>query len=76
MWVPQLYGELIEQKVTERGFELVESDTELWDDENTEGDEEGEGEGGGEIPSDASHASWEVSHFVTFFLTWGCDLSQ
>lgn len=65
VWVPQLYGELIEVKVTERGFELVESDTELWDDENAEGDEEGDETGGSELQCDASHSSWEVSFFLS-----------
>lgn len=32
-WVPELYGELGD--VTQRGYTLVDSDTELWDDEVT-----------------------------------------
>lgn len=58
VWVPHLYGELDEEKVTEQGFELVESDTELWDDENVE--EDGTGTGDGD-PDDLSRPSWEVS---------------
>ncbi|XP_039295641.1 nuclear receptor coactivator 7 isoform X3 [Nilaparvata lugens] len=42
LWVPHLYGDLVEEKVHERGYELVESDTELW-----ESDECGQGGGGG-----------------------------
>lgn len=26
-WVPHLYGELDEEKITERGFELIQNDT-------------------------------------------------
>ncbi|XP_030749606.1 oxidation resistance protein 1 isoform X3 [Sitophilus oryzae] len=34
-WVPHLYGELDEDKVKERGFVLVDIDTELWSEETT-----------------------------------------
>nr|CAH7760990.1 unnamed protein product [Callosobruchus chinensis] len=34
-WVPHLYGELDEEKIKERGFQLVEMDTELWSEEPT-----------------------------------------
>lgn len=44
--------------MTEQGFELVESDTELWDDENVE--EDGTGTGDGDT-DDLARPSWEVS---------------
>nr|CAD7262084.1 unnamed protein product [Timema shepardi] len=33
LWVPHLYGDLDDMDPKSRGFELVESDTELWEDE-------------------------------------------
>ncbi|XP_025419082.1 oxidation resistance protein 1 isoform X3 [Sipha flava] len=35
LWVPHLYGDLDEEIVACRGFELVESDTELWEEAET-----------------------------------------
>ncbi|XP_050541418.1 oxidation resistance protein 1 isoform X4 [Daktulosphaira vitifoliae] len=35
LWVPHLYGDLDEEVVACRGFELVESDTELWEEPET-----------------------------------------
>jgi len=61
VWVPQIYGPLVEADVTSRGFELVESDTELWDEETTEDD--GDSVRGDGEPGDLSGTSWEVSFF-------------
>ncbi|KAL1140125.1 hypothetical protein AAG570_000057, partial [Ranatra chinensis] len=54
-WVGHLYGDLDEEVVTARGFELVDSDTELWDSED--------GGSGARRPSDTdiTRESWEVS---------------
>ncbi|XP_067014093.2 oxidation resistance protein 1 isoform X2 [Anabrus simplex] len=64
VWVPHLYGELEELEVKARGYELVESDTELWEDESGDGngkDRERSGSGGeeGEL-GDLTRESWEV----------------
>lgn len=69
--MPKLYGELKEDDVTARGFELVESDTELWDEDNVEEDGTSTGE---EDPNDLSRPSWEVSLFP-FPLTLHCSIS-
>ncbi|XP_047107713.1 nuclear receptor coactivator 7 isoform X7 [Schistocerca piceifrons] len=37
LWIPHLYGDLEEIDFKSRGYELVESDTELWDDEVGDG---------------------------------------
>lgn len=65
LWVPLLYGDLDEEIVTCRGFELVESDTELWEEAETPpGDtsekklERSESEAG-----DLTRESWEVNFF-------------
>lgn len=57
-WVPHLYGELDEQKVKERGFTLVEMDTELWSEEPTPSASR-HGSQDGEI-SELTKESWEV----------------
>ncbi|GFG28324.1 hypothetical protein Cfor_09077, partial [Coptotermes formosanus] len=44
LWVPHLYGELEEMDPKSRGYELVESDTELWEDESGESGSGGKGE--------------------------------
>jgi len=65
LWVPLLYGDLDEEIVACRGFELVESDTELWEEAETPpGDtdtsdkklDRNESEAG-----DLTRESWEVS---------------
>ncbi|KAG5888498.1 hypothetical protein JTB14_015743 [Gonioctena quinquepunctata] len=57
-WVPHLYGEVDEDKVKERGFDLVEMDTELWSDEPTPSASR-HGSQDGEI-SEITKESWEV----------------
>lgn len=58
LWVPHLYGELCPEDVKAKGFELVESDTELWDDEpSTQGSRHASQDG--EI-SELTRESWEV----------------
>ncbi|XP_044743492.1 oxidation resistance protein 1 isoform X3 [Chrysoperla carnea] len=37
LWVPQRYGELTDDEIRSRGFDPVESDTELWDDDSPTG---------------------------------------
>lgn len=60
--MPQRYGELTDDEIRSRGFDPVESDTELWDDDSPTGrsgstsrnasqDQEGE----------LARESWEVS---------------
>lgn len=66
LWVPQLYGDLDETTVTDRGYELVDSDTELW-----EGDESGnksERRGSDDL-GDLTKESWEVCVFI-FLARW------
>lgn len=61
LWVPHLYGELCPEEVRAKGFEFVESDTELWDDDGA-----GTAHGSrhhsqdGEI-AELTRESWEVS---------------
>lgn len=63
LWVPHLYGDLDEEVVAGRGFELVESDTELWEEPETPPGADGndkkldrhESEAG-----DLTRESWEV----------------
>lgn len=70
LWVPLLYGDLDEEIVACRGFELVESDTELWEEAETPpGDtcdkklDRNESEAG-----DLTRESWEVILFLSYFL--------
>ncbi|XP_034232554.1 oxidation resistance protein 1 isoform X4 [Thrips palmi] len=62
LWIPHLYGDLEEMDYKSRGYELVESDTELWDDEPGS---ESQGEGGrrgsdeGEL-GELTRESWEM----------------
>ncbi|XP_049822530.1 nuclear receptor coactivator 7 isoform X4 [Aethina tumida] len=58
-WVPHLYGELNEEHVKERGFSLVEMDTELWSEEPTPSASR-HGSQDGEITTDITKESWEV----------------
>lgn len=60
LWVPQLYGELCEDEVKAKGFELVESDTELWDDDVTGAQGSRHSSQDGEI-SELTKESWEVN---------------
>ncbi|KDR11626.1 Oxidation resistance protein 1, partial [Zootermopsis nevadensis] len=63
LWVPHLYGELEEMDPKSRGYELVESDTELWEDEAGEsgpgGKDERRESDEGEL-SELTRESWEV----------------
>ncbi|XP_049822531.1 oxidation resistance protein 1 isoform X5 [Aethina tumida] len=58
-WVPHLYGELNEEHVKERGFSLVEMDTELWSEEPTPSASR-HGSQDGEITTDITKESWEL----------------
>lgn len=61
IWVSHLYGDLDEDLVMERGYELVNSDTELWDDEEGNGeDEKKRSIGSTDDLSDLTRESWEV----------------
>lgn len=69
LWVPHLYGDLDEEIVACRGFELVESDTELWEEAETPpGDnsekklDRHESEAG-----DLTRESWEVNCLCIIF---------
>ncbi|XP_069702256.1 oxidation resistance protein 1 isoform X4 [Periplaneta americana] len=63
LWVPHLYGELEDMDPKSRGYELVESDTELWEDESGDsgpgGKDERRASGEGEI-TELTRESWEV----------------
>lgn len=59
LWVPHLYGELCPDEVKAKGFELVESDTELWDDDPSTAHEGRHPSQDGEI-SELTRESWEV----------------
>ncbi|XP_052121318.1 uncharacterized protein LOC113203066 isoform X4 [Frankliniella occidentalis] len=62
LWIPHLYGDLEDMDYKARGYELVESDTELWDEEPGS---ESQGEGGrrgsdeGEL-AEMTRESWEL----------------
>ena len=64
LWVPHLYGELEDMDPKSRGYELVESDTEIWEDEAGEPGQGGKDE---RRPSEEreltelTRESWEVS---------------
>lgn len=63
LWVPHLYGELEEMDPKSRGYELVESDTELWEDESGESGPGGKGERRASDDTDLTELkrdSWEV----------------
>lgn len=67
LWVPHLYGDLVEETVRERGYELVDSDTELW--ENEDGNGKGgseERQGSDDEVGDLTRESWEVSQLFVF----------
>lgn len=64
-----MYGDLDEEIVTERGYELVNSDTELWDDEEGNGeDEKKRCRGSTDDISDLTRESWEVSYQIGFII--------
>jgi hypothetical protein len=71
LWVPQLYGELEDMDPAERGFELVDSDTELWADDEPDVSRSkgnsGSTSSAGEIAGELTRESWEVSvnHAIT-----------
>jgi hypothetical protein len=68
LWVPHLYGELEDMDPMSRGYELVESDTELWEDETGEcgpaGRDERRASDEGEL-TELTRESWEVSNVTT-----------
>lgn len=72
--MPQLYGELCPDDVKAKGFELVESDTELWDDESTGQQGSRHSSQDGEI-SELTRESWEVGCYflLIFFSMVTCD---
>ncbi|CAH1133819.1 unnamed protein product [Ceutorhynchus assimilis] len=57
-WVPQLYGELDEEKIKERNFILVDLDTELWSEEPTPSSSR-HGSQGEEL-AELTKESWEL----------------
>ncbi|KAL3282082.1 hypothetical protein HHI36_005281 [Cryptolaemus montrouzieri] len=57
-WVPDIYGELNEEQIKDRGYSLVEMDTELWSDEPTPSNSRHNSQDG-DI-SDITKESWEV----------------
>lgn len=62
VWVPHLYGDLNEVTVADRGYELVDSDTELW--ETEEGNKQDGRRGSDDDLGELTRESWEVSlHF-------------
>lgn len=65
--VPHLYGELCPEEVKARGFELVESDTELWEDDSSGQQGSRHSSQDGEI-SELTRESWEVSHSHYFLI--------
>jgi hypothetical protein len=71
LWVPHLYGELEETDPKSRGYELVESDTELWEDEVGEsgpaGKDERRASDEGEL-TELTRESWEVSNVTIMFI--------
>lgn len=78
LWVAHLYGPLDVDQVSSRGYELVESDTELWEDESptgTDKDKEKDKSGTPSELADLTRESWEVRfdassifYFFLFFL--------
>jgi hypothetical protein len=64
LWVPHLYGELDDKEVTKMGFELVDSDTELWEEDEGDDRDHAGGKSGGSTSSEIgelTRESWEVS---------------
>lgn len=59
-WVKHLYGELDEEQIKARGFELIQEDTE-WTKSGTTKAGMGGGSQDGEEISDLTRESWEVS---------------
>ncbi|XP_045471483.1 nuclear receptor coactivator 7 isoform X3 [Harmonia axyridis] len=57
-WVPDIYGELNEEQIKERGYSLVEMDTELWSDDPTPSNSRHNSQDG-DI-SELTKDSWEV----------------
>lgn len=71
LWVPHLYGELEEMDPKSRGYELVESDTELWEDESGESGPGGKDErrASDELElTELTRESWEVSNATVIIL--------
>ncbi|XP_046667905.1 nuclear receptor coactivator 7 isoform X9 [Homalodisca vitripennis] len=58
VWVPHLYGDLNESTVADRGYELVDSDTELW--ETEEGGKHDGRRGSDDELGELTRESWEV----------------
>lgn len=63
-WVPHLYGELDEEQIKNRGFELIQDDTE-WTQNGTKKTRTDSQEG--EELTDITRESWEVSRNVSSF---------
>ncbi|XP_059486353.1 nuclear receptor coactivator 7 isoform X2 [Neocloeon triangulifer] len=72
VWVPHLYGDIEEMDLAERGFELVDSDTELWPEEAADADHKDNNRGStssaGEL-GELTRESWEVlkAPYVKFY---------
>lgn len=62
-WVPHLYGELDEEQIKNRGFELIQDDTE-WTQSGTKKSGSRSNSQEGEEISDLTRESWEVSFNV------------
>lgn len=60
VWVPHLYGDLNEGTVADRGYELVDSDTELWEAEEG-GKHDGRRGSDDDDLGELTRESWEVS---------------
>ncbi|XP_054271822.1 nuclear receptor coactivator 7-like isoform X2 [Macrosteles quadrilineatus] len=60
VWVPQLYGDLDETTVADRGYELVDSDTELWETEDATARQDGRRGSDDDDIADLTRESWEV----------------
>ncbi|CAB3359495.1 Hypothetical predicted protein [Cloeon dipterum] len=72
LWVPHLYGDVEDMDLSERGFELVESDTELWPDDAVDAENAKENRSStsstGEL-GELTRESWEVlkAPYVKFY---------
>lgn len=64
LWVPQLYGDVDDMDLAIRGFELVDSDTELWPDDAIDAEHSKENRSStssaGELAGELTRESWEV----------------
>lgn len=62
-WVGHLYGDLDEEAVAARGYELVDSDTELWETDDGSGRERRSSD---PDIGDLTRESWEVCPRIHF----------